>query len=241
MQDMHDDDRAPSAMLLDRRAPFVGGAQDSEVASSEFFDPARTPSAGPPARRPSRERELATTLLDGRVLVAGGSLPNGSEPARLIARSCSIRRRRRSAPRVGWSSDGSMTALPCSLRSRSRHGRIRGRQWRHVGGVLPPTWAPVVGRPAGPPSFRSGGHAAAGRARARLRRHGLDVDDEPLDPSTVGSSRARSTANPRYGHTSVRLADGRALIIGGTDGNQAMASVEPYDPVTDRISTTGPP
>ena len=46
-------------------------------------------------------------------------------------------------------------------------------------------------------------------------------------------------ANPRYGHTSVRLADGRVLIIGGTDGNQAMASVELYDPATDRISTTG--
>ena len=62
---------------------------------------------------------------------------------------------------------------------------------------------------------------------------------ELFDPSTGQFGAGPSMANPRYGHASVRLADGRVLIIGGTDGNQAMASVEVYDPATGRISTTG--
>ena len=70
---------------------------------------------------------------------------------------------------------------------------------------------------------------------------GMDATSttELFDPSTGQFVAGPSMANPRYGHTSVRLADGRVLIIGGTDGNQAIASVEVYDPATNRISTTG--
>ena len=79
MQDMRDHDRAPSAMLLDGRVLFVGSAWDAEVASSELFDPgtntfARTPGV----MAEPRNGNSATTLRDGRVLVAGGSNRLGS-------------------------------------------------------------------------------------------------------------------------------------------------------------------
>jgi MBG domain-containing protein/Big-like domain-containing protein/galactose oxidase-like protein len=73
-----------AAALLDGRVLIAGGsAQQADgssttLASTEIYDPASgTVSAGPNLATP-RTGATATTLLDGRVLIAGGSYPEGA-------------------------------------------------------------------------------------------------------------------------------------------------------------------
>ena len=240
MQDLHDHDRAPSAVLLD-------GVCCSSAAR-------RTRRSLLPALRPPHEYLQPDRRRDGRAAYrklrhdparwsragGGAACQTGPEPARLIARSCSIRRRRRSAPRVGWSSDVSITSPRCSptvvcssWAFEPGSGVISAEifdpetgSWTLAGTMLHPRFASAA------TLLQDGRVLVSG---------GMDSTSttELFDPSTSRFEAGPSMANPRYGHASVRLADGRVLIIGGTDGNQAMASAGGVRPSDRSDPTTG--
>jgi len=61
---------------------------------------------------------------------------------------------------------------------------------------------------------------------------------EIFDPATGTSRPTGSLESARYGHSAVRLPDGRVAILGGTDANNFCCySVEVYDPTTDSFTT----
>ena len=62
----------------------------------------------------------------------------------------------------------------------------------------------------------------------------------PAVPSREGAWIATGTmGTPRYGHTAVRLLDGRVLVVGGASGDETDTSAELYDPDSGTWSATG--
>ena len=62
---------------------------------------------------------------------------------------------------------------------------------------------------------------------------------EIYDPSTETFSTTGSMATGRVNHESVLLADGRVLIVGGSDGTNYLSSSEIYDPSKGTFSSSG--
>jgi hypothetical protein len=65
---------------------------------------------------------------------------------------------------------------------------------------------------------------------------------ELYDPKTGTFSPTGSMATARHLYTATLLLDGRVLVAGGSNGNDAgdLASAELYDPKTGAFSLTGP-
>ncbi len=97
--------------------------------------------------------------------------------------------------------------------------------------IVPPVPAPSLGELASPtpvPSpSESAGPSAGPTSSAVARPAGEWIATAPM-------------VTPRHGQTTVRLADGRVLVAGGSgsDGSQ-LTSAELYDPATGTWSTTG--
>lgn len=62
---------------------------------------------------------------------------------------------------------------------------------------------------------------------------------ELFNPSTGTSALTGSLATARYNFTANRLANGKVLVTGGTDGTTTFTSSELYDPATGAWSSTG--
>ena len=62
---------------------------------------------------------------------------------------------------------------------------------------------------------------------------------EIYDPATGAWTATGSMATPRGGHSATRLADGRVLVAGGSNGSAFVASAEIYDPATGTWTATG--
>ena len=247
MHDPRDHARAPSALLLDGRVLFVGGAQDSETASSELFDPrTNTFSRTSGALSGPRHGLSATTLLDGRVLVAGGSPPIqvGGGPlatAELFDPTTGtfaptgpmvVPREHHQAVRLA---DGRVFVLgggggeTMDLASAEIYDPATG-SWTLAGTTPVPRFAAAITALTDGRILVTGGMDADGAAVATT---------EVFDPGTGQFVPASSMVHPRYGHATVVLADGRVLLMGGSDGAQALASAELFDPATGRFASTG--
>jgi hypothetical protein len=100
--------------------------------------------------------------------------------------------------------------------------------------------------PAGRMTHRRTGHTAtlledgkvliAGGLEGRRRTAGRWIGDvavmaELYDPVPGRFAPAGRMATVRTSHAAVRLADGRVLLAGGSDGENSLASAEIYDPV----------
>jgi len=198
-----------------------------------------------------RQIHTATTLADGRVLVAGGFDDRDGALASAVIFD---------PTKNAFSPTGSLAE------ARGWHtATLLADERVLIAGGGPPSWAtgqgpflasaelfdPTTGTfsPTGSMTSRRTGHTATLLANGRvLIAGGNDTDGhgvasaELYDPRTGTFSATGSMTSARTFHTATLLTDGRVLITGGvTNGSPApsLASAELYDPRTGTFSATG--
>jgi hypothetical protein len=193
-----------------------------------------------------RAAHSATTLADGRVLIAGGCTEDSCEG---ISASTELLN-----PATGASSAG-----PSMLEPRVSHAAVRLPDGRvlMVGGFQPGTETasteifdsrtnsfvagPTLLEPLADPLvvlLRDGRILVAGG----FSNHASVASAEILDPALTAFQATGSMSTPRSSHGGALLADGRVIVIGGNtrgDTGTVLASAEIYDPVTGSWSETG--
>jgi hypothetical protein len=242
-----------STSLPDGRVLIAGGFAGSgheyaPFASTELYDPATGRFSAAPAMHTGRSGHTATTLSDGRVLLAGGW--TGLREARGTAD-------------IYDPATGSMTATGRMLEPRAGETATPMSDGRVllVGGVdenetelasaeiFDPTSRTFSA--TGSMSVPRAGHTATALADGRVVIVGGATGRYPsetihrlieiYDPATARFSAAGELVTARYKHAAVRLKDDRVLVIGGSDhrawGGQ-FQSAELFDAST-RTSRLG--
>lgn len=193
-----------------------------------------------------RAAHTATTLPDGRVLVAGGFVEKGAAVGAELFDGAS----------------GRFLPLPPMRAVRHSHtatllsdGRVLVAGGYGEGGVTlgsTELFDPRSGRftPTGALVQARADHVAVALADGRvLVAGGLGpgwtflASAEVYDPAVGRFRTVESMQVPREGHAAVRLADGRVLVVGGHAGRRAAmvvhASAETFDPRTGRFTRVG--
>jgi N-acetylneuraminic acid mutarotase len=230
--------RLPDGGVLVAGGEPTTGETGSPLASTELYSPAedRWTEANPMATARG-SGHTATTLLDGRVLIVGGTEFAGLQSAELYD----------PATRA-WSPTGSMHE------ARSGHtatllgdGRVLVTGGSIVHDSAMPsaeiydpaagTWTQVA-----PMSTGRVGHAATlvddgtvlvSGGHLAISDPGPQAASVRFDPVTGRWSDAGSMHIGRYRHTATLLFDGRVLVVGGLTTEGATAAVELYDPTDD--------
>ncbi|HEX7543244.1 MAG TPA: kelch repeat-containing protein [Candidatus Limnocylindrales bacterium] len=192
----------------------------------------------------ARSGQTATLLLDGRVLISGGSSDNMAELY---------------DPQTGaFSPTGSMNAVRLRLHTATllQDGRVL-----IVGGLddtldqnalaSAELYDPTTGKfvPTASMAHARSGHTATLLADGRVLVVGGSGDQdspataEAYDPKTGQFSSAGSLARARSGQTATLLPGGRVLLVGGIGtgsvSDATSTSAELYDPKTGRFTATG--
>ncbi len=193
--------------------------------------------SGPEMQAP-RAAHTATTLPDGRVLVAGGFTGEASAAT---------------SAEVFDPVHGTFAPLPRMVTPRHSHtatllpdGRVLIAGGYAAGNapiVAAELFDPVAGTftPTGPLRAPRAGHVAVLLGDGRvLLAGGIGPDwtflasAELYDPATGRFAPTGDLTVPRESHVAVRLSDGRILVVGGHQGRRAditlYASAEVYDP-----------
>ncbi|MDQ6613508.1 MAG: hypothetical protein M3083_01780 [Actinomycetota bacterium] len=248
-----------AARLADGKVLVVGGRVGSGnsgpnvfVDTAEVYNPATDSwsSAGTPQ---FGARPTATTLGNGRVLVAGGSHQNGPCPGADCVDS-----------KAALYDEGTNTFLPTAAMSEQRDfhtatlladGRVlvaggepnellvsgtaeiynpNTNLWSTTGSMSTPRIGHTATRLADGTVLVTGGSASNGI-------EGL-ASAEVYDPSTGTWSPASSMAVARFGAAATLLGNGKVLVAGGVVGGQmldGLASAELYDPASRTFSPAG--
>jgi N-acetylneuraminic acid mutarotase len=187
----------------------------------------------------SRAGASAVLLLDGRVLVTGGTNEGGASA---------------SAERFSPTAGGFL-ATPSMENARANHTSTVLEDGRVlvVGGINADGHATAAAElydsntnawtPVAPLYHARSGHSATLLWDGRVLIAGgddtgvADATLEVFDPiSSTFSPVDAVLSAARTGHAAASLADGRVLIVGGFDGTSALASVDIYDPKTNTAS-----
>ncbi|MGH2772071.1 MAG: kelch repeat-containing protein, partial [Actinomycetota bacterium] len=204
-----------------------------------------------------RFSHTATTLANGKVLVAGGcavpTAPEDADPCPIQTSSTEI---------FDPASGSWLPAAPMGF-GRSGHTATLLADGRVLiaGGCLPPSDAvdcpgnnsseiynPTLGvwLPAGPLSFGRRFHTATLLANGKVLVSGGKSGSTALsaseifDPSTGLWSAVGSMSQFRFNHTASLLQSGKLLVVGGQSTSAFLSSAELFDPSTGVWNTTGP-
>ena len=209
------------------------------LASAELFDPAGNTVQALASLAERRAGHTATSLPDGRVLIAGGY--NGEYLASLEVFEPSTRRFRSAGSLQAGRSGHTATLLP--------DGRVLfaggvGRGWTFLRSAE--LFDPVTGlsEPVASLSVPRESHTATLLADGRVliigghagRRENMEVyaSAEIFSPQSRRFESTGRLETPRHKHDAVKLADGRVLVIGGADRTDRVyyRTTEIYDPRT---------
>ncbi len=248
-------------LLADGRVLVAGGwGPEGPLATAEVYDPSTGTSTPTSAMTTGRAYHATVALADGRVLLIGGDGPDAGHSAldsidvfdpvtgtfapagRLISERSGPTAVRLMEGRVlvagGNNRDGdprSVEVFDPVAGTSEVVGRIEPGQ--DVGNSFSVTTT-LLG---------DGTVLIAGGNGAQAERFYPTLPPEPAraaasPPTPVNFAPVDGPGALRTGHTATRLADGRVLIAGGTDGGTSpiLASAEIFDPVTGRSSPTGP-
>jgi hypothetical protein len=236
-----------AVMLQDGRVLVTGGTA-GDMTSAELFDPATGQFTRTGAMAGGHNQGSATLLPDGRVLILAGLGRAGSD--NLSAEVYS--------PNTGGFSPAGI--MPADLNNPTavllQNGKvlivgtiINGTIQTAAAELYDP--AAQIFTPTGAPSAERILPTATVLADGRvLVAGGFDsccsmapmrvlASTELYDPSTGVFTPAVSMKSARVGGAATRLADGRVLITGGSNGSVGVASAELFDPATGKFSPTG--
>ncbi len=253
-----------ATLLASGEVLIVGGGAADLDASAELFDPKSGTFTPTGSMTTPRYGPTATLLADGKVLVTGGVGPGVSVLPRL------------SSAELYDPQSGSFTAIGNMAVGRVLHtatllddGRvlIAGGTDASGGGGAATASAELYDPSAG--TFTLTGSMASERAdhTATLlasgkvlivggwNGHAADAADDPpwdplfaelFDPSSGGFTASGSMSTTRIGHSAIRLASGKALVLGGVPSLQNVHQqpldpqyAEVYDPTAATFSSAG--
>lgn len=190
----------------------------------------------------ARSNSTATSLQDGRVLIAGGADANGTAMA--------------TAEFFG--ADGSISAAPPMNYARSRHFAVALQDGRVlVGGGVSTDGMPMFSAEIFDPIANAWTPAASGMVEARAGAAAGMLPDgrvvisggdsgslpsmtiEIFDPGAGTFAPAGVMASPRTKHAMAVLPDWRVIMIGGWSGSKVLQTTDIFDPKTGEM-TPGP-
>src|SRR5690348_221284 len=247
--------RAASVLLQDGRLLITGGNSASgELATTELLDPANGFTAGPPMNL-ARSNHVAVLLQDGRVLVAGGTDASGlaSQSAELFdpaANSWSaagplmVGRTGATATLLpsgqvliaGGSANGAALASvelfdPNSNTFSLVSGVLSSPRENHAAALLPDGRVLIAGGWDGttlapvPP-------ASTGAAKVL-------ASSDIFDPSTGAVAPGPPLTSPRMNFSATTALDGSVIAIGGSDGQNDLASIDVLAPGAGAFALSG--
>ncbi|MGD8857455.1 MAG: kelch repeat-containing protein [Chloroflexota bacterium] len=223
--------------LADGRIFVTGGIRPGPVwqATTEMFDPnAASWQVMAPMTYP-RSMHSATLLPNGEILVIGG-WTGSMTLSHVEAYNPSTNTWRTVGSLLEARQDHSANLLP--------DGRVlvvggyRGT-WLGTAEIFDP--ATGTSTPTYPPACHGTSHETVVLADGRIMlvggacgsgRPGIVAQVSIFDPVTASWQAVAPMAQARFGMTVNRLDDGRVIVIGGGDGDIALASTEIFDPAT---------
>jgi hypothetical protein len=258
------------SLLPDGRVLFAGGwGPDGPIASAEIYDPATGTSIATGEMSSARASHAAVALEDGRVVLVGGDGPcsattcsaaRGAAPDVLVSAEIFDPTSGSFQPAGSLITErsGAGAVLLGDGRILVAGGHNRDGDPRTVEVYDPATGSSeVVGRikpgqdngnsfSVSSTLLADGSVLLAGGNGSRAERFDPTLPSEPAEPlpgpaAPVGFLALEGPGAGRTGHTATRLADGRVLIAGGTDGADGplLDSAEIFDPGTGRTLATG--
>lgn len=233
-----------ASLLPDGRVLIVGGN------TAEIYDPKTGLFAATGATAHERSGHTATTLLGGRILIAGG-VDQADGPVG-VAEIYN--------PKTGlFSPTGSMVhprfGHAANLLEDGRVLIVGGQTSGGLGDVAPTSaeiYDPATGKFTETGSMatkRWGGHTATLLTDGRVLVLGGNtsgVQERPTasaeiyDPKTGKFTSAGSMSETRDGLTATRLKDGRVLVVGGAFLPSGRTTEDLYDPVAGSFISAGP-
>jgi hypothetical protein len=236
--------------LLDGRVLIAGGCTEDScegiTAGTELLDPATGASTPGPDMLQPRVGQGAVLLPDGRVLMIGGFQPGTEtastelfDPARNAFTAGPDLLEARADPVVLLLGDGSVLVAG----GFANHASIASVEL--LDAEL--TAFRTTGAMSTPRTGDGGALLADGRViviggNTRGDTGTLLASSEVYNPALGTWSITGSMSVPRHKHAVVGLADGRVLVIGGSNEQDAFGryrSAEVYDPATGTFSPTG--
>ena len=237
-----------ATLLPDGKVLVAGGFENgNHLASTEIFDPASQTFKASANLSVARAGHSATLLPNGNILIAGGYNGSYLATAELYdpASNSFIPVRAMTAARSGH------------VATLLQNGKVLlaggvGIGWTFLASAeiydpttntFTPTSDMLAARESHTATLLANGKVLiTGGHRGRRPATTIYSATELYDPATGRFTAAAQMTRVRHKHDAVLLADGRVLILGGSDerdGQGAYASAEIYDPERNRFNATG--